>query len=190
MLSHKASSDDVKKLRGAITAELLREEISNYLNLYDMNVAVSTVNSYIAGSKYEYDLLLVKKSAIPYMGILYLPEDVIAIVECKAGGLFDVDKDTDNIAKAVNSAQNINNKIRFGYITISENVPINEYNYYGKPTIKHWDLTVKYLNEKIHGMNASYAVTLHQGKNLCDKGTDEEFTRFVDFLVGDSRKGN
>lgn len=186
MKMHQGSSEDAKKLRGAVAAELLRREIHNYLKYHNKPFKVSTVNSYIAGSKFEYDLLLVKENASPYMELLYSPEDVIAIIESKAGGLFEVNKDTDNIAKAVNCAQMMNPNIRFGYITMSENVPMNEYNRKGEPTVKHWDLTVKYLEEKIQGLIISYAVTLHQGKNLCDQGLDKEFDDFIEFLIGEN----
>lgn len=186
MKMYQGSSEDAKKLRGALAAELVKREIDRYLKCYNKPFKVSTANSYIAGSKFEYDLLLVKENASPYMGLLYFPEDVIGIIESKAGGLFEVNKDTDSIAKAINCAQKINPNIRFGYITMSENVPINQYNRKGEPTVKHWDLTVKYLNEKIDGLTASYAVTLHQGKNLCDMGLDEEFNSFIEFLIGEN----
>lgn len=183
MKMYQGSSEDAKKLRGAVAAELLRREIDRYLKYSNKPFKVSATNSYIAGSKFEYDLLLVKENACPYMDLLYLPEDVIAIIESKAAGLFEVNKDTDSIAKAVNCAQKINPDIRFGYITMSENVPINLYNRKGEPTVKHWDSTVKYLDEKIQGLTASYAVTLHKGKTLCDEGLDEEFHAFIEFLA-------
>ena len=185
MMLYEGSSEDAKKLRGALATELLRQEINKYMKSHNKPFKVSAMNSYIAGSKFEYDLLLVKESAEPYMGLLYMPEDVIGVIESKAGGLFDVNKDTDNIAKAVNRAQKINPNIRFGYITMSENVPVNQYNRNGEPTVKHWELTVKCLNEKIHGLVVSYAVTLHQGKTLCDKGLDEEFVDFMKFMIGE-----
>ena len=39
------------------------------------------------------------------------------------------------------------------------------------------------LDEKIQGLTASYAVTLHKGKTLCDEGLDEEFHAFIEFLA-------
>lgn len=183
MKQNQGKSEDAKKLRGAVAVELLRQEITNYLIDNKKPFKTSAVNSYIAGSKFEYDLLLVKESSKPYMGLVYRPEDVVAIIESKAGGLFNVDNDTNNIAKAVNRALEINSNIRFGYITISENVPVNLYNHYGKPTIKHWDLTKKYLNDKIVGETIIYAVTLHKGKKLCDEGSDDEFYDFIRNLI-------
>lgn len=183
MNKYGGKSEDAKKLRGALAAELLKEEMNIHLQNINAPFHLSGVNCYIAGSKFEYDLLLVKKNATPFMGIVYYPEDVVAIIESKAGGLFDVKKDTDNIAKAVNCAKSINPDIRFGYITMSENVPVNEYNRNGNPTVRHWDLTVQCLNEKICGEVVSYAVTLHQGKSVCDTGKDKEFEQFIDFLI-------
>ena len=157
--------------------------MERYLGDNSKPFKISSLNSYIAGSKYEYDLLLVKRNAKPFMELVYHPDDVIAIIESKANGLFDANVDTSNIAKAVNRAREINPKIRFGYITVSENVPVNEYKKDGTPTIKHWDLTEQYLNEKLKGLNAIYAVTLHKGRDLCDEGSDDEFNKFLEWLT-------
>lgn len=175
-----------KKLRGALAVQLLRQEITNYLCDAGKPFKVSEMNAYIAGSKYEYDLLVVKKDAQPYMGLLYRPEDVVSVVECKAGGLFDLEKETDNIAQAVNGAIDVNPDILFGYITISENVPKNDTNRNGTPTVNHWEQTWELLSKKVKGETCCYAVTLHQGKreNICDKGNDREMKDFIKFLIG------
>lgn len=173
-----------KKLRGAVAVELLRQEINTYLESEGEPFKASMMNSYIAGSGYEYDMLVVKKDAKPFMGLVYLPEDVVADVECKAGGLFDLDKDTDNIAKAANTATDVNPEIRFGYITISENVPVNEYNRNGEPTVKHWKETQDLLDDKLKGNSAFYAVTLHQGKNPYGESDDSVLEKFIKFLIG------
>lgn len=148
MLSYNADAKKAKKLRGTIAAELLKQFINEYFNKNNKPYKVSNVNSFIANSKYEYDLLIVKESAEPFLGIVYRPEDVIAIIECKAGGLFKVENDTSNIAKAVNCAIEPNSHIKFGYITMSENVPVNNYRSDGNPTYNHWDETNEYLNKK------------------------------------------
>ena len=141
---------------------------------------------YIAGSKYEYDLLVVKKDAQPYRGLLYRPEDVVSVVECKAGGLFDLEKETGSIAQTANGAINVNPDILFGYITISGNVPKNDTNRSGNPTLNHWEQTWNLLKDKVNGKTCYYAVTLHQGKreNICDKGDDMEMKDFIRFLIG------
>lgn len=182
MSKYHSNALNAKKLQGAIAVELLKQEIDTYLETSNKPLKASAVNSYIAGSKYEYDLLIVKNNAVPYMNLLYSPDDVIAILECKAGGLFKVERDTNNITTAINCALELNPKARFGYITMRENVPVNLYHPSGKPTVKHWDLTKEYLTQNIHGLTAVYAVTLHKGKNLCDNGSDEEFNNFLNFL--------
>lgn len=177
------NSEDAKKLRGAVASELLRQELDRYITEHRRTLKVSPVNAYIAGSKFEYDLLVVKAGAEAYMNLVYRPEDVVAVIESKAGGLFDVDTDTSNIAKAVNRALTLNPQIRFGYITMSENVPVHAYKKNGEPTVKHWELTNQYLQDKIEGKCAIYAVTLHQGKQLCDEGSDKEFEDFASMLT-------
>ena len=182
---YNTGSEYPKKLKGAMTTELLRQEITQFLADNNEPFKTSAIDSYIAGSKYEYDLLIVKEDAEAYMGLVYQPDDVIAVIESKAGGLFDLEKDTDNIAQAANRAKELNSDICFGYITISENVPINSYNSQGNPTVKHWDLTKEYLSDKIQGKSAIYAVTLYKGKEICEEGSDDEFYDFVKHLIGE-----
>ena len=183
MEHYHSNLEDAKKLRGAVAAELLRQELDRTIATRGKALKVSQVNAYIAGSKYEYDLLVVKAGAEAYMNLVYRPEDVVAIIESKAGGLFDVYADTSNISKDVNKAFSLNPKICFGYITMSENVPVHEYKKNGEPTVKHWELTNQYLQNKINGKCAIYAVTLNQGKQLCDEGSDEEFEDFVSMVT-------
>lgn len=183
MEQHQGSMENAKKLKGAVASELLRREIARYLSDNKEPFKPSAVNSYIAGSTHEYDLLLVKESAEPYLGLIYQPEDVIAVIECKAGGIYKIDTDTDQIATAVNRAIETNPEIQFGYITITENVPVHD-TYRGKPTVKHWNMTGEKLREKINGDPIVYAVTLHKGKELCDEGSDDEFYDFVRALIG------
>ena len=69
-----------KKLRGALAVELLRREIDAQLKKMGKPLKTSGMNVYIAGSDYEYDLLIVKKDAEPFMGLVYRPEEVAALV--------------------------------------------------------------------------------------------------------------
>ncbi len=164
---------------------MLRRELDQYLTAHDLPLCVSQGNRYIAGSKFEYDLLLVRPDAEAYLGLVYRPEDVVAVIECKAGGLFDLEGGTNNIAEAANRAVSLNPNIRFGYITICENVPVHSYKKDGTPTVKQWELTKQYLQEKIAGTCVIYAVTLQQGRHLCDEGSDKEFEDFVSMLIGE-----
>ena len=172
-----------KKLRGAIAVELLKQLIEEYFYNNSEPYKVSAVNSYMIGSKYEYDLIIIKQTAVAFMGIVYHPEDVIAIIECKVGGLYNVENDTDYIAKAVNCAIEINSNIMFGYITMSENVPVNDKKRDGSPTFRHWDKTIECLEQKISEDIVIYAVTLDKGKKLFDKGSDTEFYKFIRHLI-------
>lgn len=168
--------------------ELLSQSIQKFLLENNEPFKVSAMNSYIAGSNSEYDLLIVKKNAEPYINLVYYPDDVVAVIESKAGGLYNIAKNTDDIASAANAALILNSNISFGYITIGENVPVNDVDSKtGKSHINHWNDTYKFLKEKIHGKCQPYAVTLHHGrKNVFDEGSDEEFEDFIRFLIGKS----
>lgn len=175
-----------KKLKGAIVANLFKRNIEEIIRKHNLEdkVKISANNVYIAGSKNEYDLLIVKTEAEPILGFVYKAEDVIAVIESKGNGLYNLDMDTDNIASAVNNATKLNNKIKFGYITLTENVPVNEVNKYGQPTVKQWDETQRYLDDKIKASRAYYAVTLHRGKEI-EAGPDNELEDFVHYLISD-----
>ena len=136
------SASNAKKLRGGVCAEMLRKKIIEYVQANNNPVNVSPVNSYILGSKYEYDMLVVKSNAEPVCEICYRPEDVISVIESKAGGLMSVKNETSNISKAVNRAWELNNSIFFGYFTIGENIPKNEFKADGTETVNHWKLTI------------------------------------------------
>lgn len=179
-----------KKLKGAVTTELIKQQIVEYFMSNGKNYKVSNVNSYIAGSKWEYDLLIVKDDSEPFLGQVYRPEDVIAIIECKANGLYNLKSDPKTIINAANCAIELNENIKFGYITMSENVPVNEYKKDGSATVKQWDITQKLLGENIKGKTIIYAVTLYRGKKgnklkIYEEGSDEEFIDFVNYLIED-----
>ena len=171
-----------KKMRGAVTAELFRAEIERYLVNHKEPYKVSGVNSYIAGADFEYDLLVVKKDAEPFCNLIYRPEDVVAVVESKTNGIYDVQNDTDNIAKVANRAKELNPSITFGYITLSEVVPVRQM------SKDVWGQTQESLDQKVHGAKVIYAVTLRKGKMIWDKGSDEEFTEFVEYLIDNKKE--
>lgn len=188
MQKYKGDAKDAKKLKGDLVAELLKKLIDDYLCENGIQYKVSNVNSYIAGSKYEYDMLIINKHAETYMGRIYATEDVISIVECKTSGLYNIPKDTDIIASAINRAIELKADIRFGYFTMWENIPVNDYNYKGKPTINQWDKTKEFLNDKIRGEVFLYAATLRKGKKECYNYSDKEFYNFIDELVLNNKK--
>lgn len=181
------SDRGAKKLKGALMVELLKKEIENFLVESNEPFKVSAMNTYIAGSCSEYDLLIVKENAKPYMNLVYRPDDVVAVIESKAAGLCTVDSETDNIAKAANAAIALNSEISFGYITLGENIPVNDFDpKTGKPHINHWNDTYTFLKEKVHGRCQPYSITLHQGgwERVVDEGSDEDFRYFINFLIG------
>ncbi len=172
--------DGTNQMKGAIATKLIREEMGN---LVGVEFTVSTENSFIEGSPYEYDLLVVRKDAMPSFGNVYRPEDVIAVVECKANGLFDPERDSSTIALAANAAYELNPSIRFGYISMTERMPEHEEKRNGKEPAKFWELTKAYLRRKLKMFSVLYAVTLAQGKDILDGGSDAEFHEFVDTLA-------
>lgn len=173
-----------KKLHGAITTEVVRQKLFQWLEQHHVDASVSSQNVYIAGSPYEYDLLIVRTNAEAFLNVLYQPKDVLAVIECKSSGLFNVGQDTTCIANAVNCAVNLNSQLRFGYLTLWERIPSKAFKRNGCPTVNHWNLTQKLLMEKIHCPKAIYAVTLQQGKTTCDEGSEDELDQFVSMLVG------
>ena len=186
-LKYNADSGDAKKLNGLLAANLLRRELVRYFLEHALPYTVSPVNSYVIGSKYEYDLLIVKADAQPFSDYLYTPDDVITVIESKAGGLMNVKNECENIAQAFNAAHILNRTIRFGYITVGENVPVHEVNRLGNPTVNHWELTQYYFKENLDAdaERKIYAATLHKGNrnNLCDEGSDEAFLEFIEALL-------
>lgn len=174
-----------KKMRGAIFAECVKRGIQEKLeesNVDDYYI-ISDNNVYVKGSPYEYDLLILKKNCNPDYKVVYNPQDVVACIECKAGGLYNLESETESIAKAANKLYVLNNAVSFGYITLWENTPINKVKSNGDVTIDQWKLTYKYLSDKIiSDKQLSYAVTLKKGKNIIGP-VETEFTEFVNFLI-------
>jgi len=169
-----------QKGKRAIATDLIREEVGN---LVDMEYTISSVRSRIEGSDYEYDLLVVRKDAVPSFGKTYRPEDVAAVIECKANGMDDPEKDSSSIAIAANAAHELNPEIRFGYITMNGKVPEQTGTNSARSTMGLWELTRTYLKRKLNMSSVIYAVTLAQGKDMLDDGSDAEFHAFVNALT-------
>lgn len=175
-----------KKLHGALTALVVRQALLQWIEMNHIAAEVSGQNVYIWGSNYEYDLLLIRKGAKAFYGLVYEPSDVLAILECKCSGLFRVDSESGRIAKAVNRAVELNSQIRFGYVTMWERIPVNKVNWYGGATVNHWEQTQEMLGEKIACPCAIYAVTLSpsQKKAVYDENSQKEFEQFASMLLG------
>lgn len=159
------------KYKGKVANELLRNEVSNIIKKNNLPLKVSEINAFVVGSKYEYDLLILKENSL-CNNFAYNYEDVKAIIECKVNGLYDPEKNTDSIAKAINEVRRLNNDIAFGYVTFSEVVPKN------KTSVHYWDLTVKFLHQKVTYSHL-FAVTLRTGNKVINSTTPEDFEKFI-----------
>ena len=167
-------SDEYKgysKYKGKVANELLRNEVSNIIKKNNLPLKVSEINAFVVGSKYEYDLLILKENSL-CNNFAYNYEDVKAIIECKVNGLYDPEKNTDSIAKAIDEVRRLNNDIAFGYVTFSEVVPKN------KTSVHYWDLTVKFLHQKVTYSHL-FAVTLRTGNKVINSTTPEDFEKFI-----------
>ena len=171
-------SDEYKgysKYKGKVANELLRNEVFNIIKKNNLPLKVSEINAFVVGSKYEYDLLILKENSL-CNNFAYNYEDVKAIIECKVNGLYDPVKNTDSIAKAVNEVRRLNKDFSFGYITFSEVVP--KY----KTSVHYWNLTEKFLKEKVIGSHL-FAITLRTGNQVIKTTTTEDFEKFILKLI-------
>lgn len=159
------------KYKGKVANELLKDEVSNVLKKNSLPFKVSEINAFVAGSKFEYDLLILKDDANSD-NFAYKNEDVKAIIECKVNGLYDPEKNTDSIAKAINEVRRLNKDVAFGYVTFSEVVPKKE------TSVHYWDLTKKFLHQKVTYSHL-FAVTLRTGNKVIDSTTPEDFEKFI-----------
>lgn len=78
-----------KKVSGSIAANLIKKYIELVLAAEKLPYEVSPINSYIYGCSTEWDALLLKKNARDEFGCgLYEAQDVVAVLEFKASGIF------------------------------------------------------------------------------------------------------
>ena len=159
------------KYKGKVANELLKDEVSNVLKKNSLPFKVSEINAFVAGSKFEYDLLILKDDANSD-NFAYKNEDVKAIIECKVNGLYDPEKNADSIAKAINEVRRLNKDVAFFYVTFSEVVPKKE------TSVHYWDLTKKFLQQKVTYSHL-FAVTLRTGNKVIDSKTPEDFEKFI-----------
>lgn len=173
------------KIRGAlfndVVRELLVEELDNQFGAG--SYVVSLPNSYILGSKYEYDLLVMKGDAKVLELRFFLPTDVLAIVECKTGGLYNVRADVERVSKSVNAGLKLNPSIRFGYISLWENFPKNLTNRDGRPTVNHREQTKNGLLELIEGKVSTLFLTTKTSHKIIEASSDDDFKQFAFSLV-------
>lgn len=170
-----------KKLHGALTAELVREALTEYFIQNSLPFKVSKQNVYIIGLPTEFDILIVKIEAEPYLSVLYNPEDVVAIIEVKMTGLLvDPKKEATGILTAADRVYDLYPHIAFGYLTMRENSPTNSVSVFGQPTVDHWRITQEILGQ-MRQRNAQLAIVYHNaGKDdVCDDSEWETFIRHL-----------
>jgi hypothetical protein len=97
--------------------------------LQENGIPVSTRDVFIRGIPIEFDLIVPRHGARdPVHGILYEPEDVVAVLEIKASGLFDYNsKSRIEACREKVLKENLN--IFFGYVTLSENQKFHAKNF-------------------------------------------------------------
>lgn len=119
------SKSNYKKIHGNLVATTLRKYILNIINYYGLNYKVSIGNSYLKGSPVEWDLLILKDSA---MGInntnIYNAGDCVCILEIKKSGIYNMGDFQKNIKRQIDNINYIrkteNPNLKFGYISFEE----------------------------------------------------------------------
>jgi hypothetical protein len=112
------------KYVGALTAEVIRQALQND------GIPVSSRDVFIQGIPIEFDLIVPRHdAACPTDGILYKPDEVIAVLEIKASGLFDY-KSKNRIETCRDKVQELNPNVFFGYVTLSERKSFHDKNFH------------------------------------------------------------
>lgn len=115
------------KIVGNLNTMTLRKYISSILNYYGLDFKVSNCNAFIKGCPIEWDLLVLKDTAIDINNTnVFNPDDVICVFEFKTSGLMRTT--FNNIEDAFKRQfewikkfrKDVNRKIPFGYISFSE----------------------------------------------------------------------
>ena len=101
------------KYVGAVAIEYIR------LGLKQNDIPVSQRNVFIEGVPIEIDLLIPGKNVIPKNGILFEPDDVLAVLEIKNSGAFG-ENTIKKVKRDFEIITNKNPKIRCYYVTLME----------------------------------------------------------------------
>ena len=102
-----------KKFIGALTMEIVRNE------LITRGLIVSNRNVFIEGISNELDLLILRPNSTHKENLLYNPEDVLYCLEIKFRGIYNK-SGIETITNIFNKINEINDKIKCTYLTISE----------------------------------------------------------------------
>lgn len=116
------------KLKGALVANLIKKYIEETIISYELPYKVSENNVYIQGYAVECDLLIIKQDSKPIFEAppIYRSEDIIAIIESKATGIFIDKKNPKNpFYNELCMVKKLNDDgfdVNFGYISLSEQI--------------------------------------------------------------------
>lgn len=171
------------KLNGAIAALTFKRAIEDVLAEAGLSgkYKVSGNNVYISGLDTEFDLLLLKAEACEICGLpLYDPADVVAVLECKASGIFSIAADgTCADLKKLTDSYNFlvakNPNIRLGYMTVGERIPVKQ------GSKDFWEATQRCFAKSVpQGYYALYADTLYHNPGApVHIAPEQEWTQFV-----------
>ncbi len=109
----------VKKLSGAIAVEVLRFVLSN------LDIVVSNRDVYVANIPNELDLLILRPGSNPVCNLIYLPADVMAVLEVKYLGSFGYEA-LEKIKKDFETIHTKYPTIQCIYVTIWERETYSE----------------------------------------------------------------
>jgi hypothetical protein len=128
------------KYVGAVTVETIRQALQN------VGIPVSARDVFIHGIPIEFDLIVPRRGAPdPVDGILYKPEDVVAVLEVKASGLFGYNL-RERIEYCHAKVREKNPNIFCGYVALSERQTFQEKNF-GKD-IPEWVFTLFWYRQE------------------------------------------
>jgi len=115
LVSNAKNSFGVKcaKFAGALTVEIIKHHLENH------GIYVSPRDVFIKGIPIEIDLLIPKKGITPEYGILYEPQDVLAVLEVKNYGAFG-EATVNRIKSNFHRIHRINKKLYCAYVTLME----------------------------------------------------------------------
>ncbi|MBI2917326.1 MAG: hypothetical protein HYY01_04955 [Chloroflexi bacterium] len=101
------------KFVGAVTVEVLRRQLATE------GVPTSQRDVFIHGLELEIDLLVLKREVQPRYGVLFQPEDVLAVIEIKSNGSYG----QGSITRLLNDYRKVDGLgqgIYFAYVTFTE----------------------------------------------------------------------
>lgn len=113
MKSTESFGPKCSKYSGAVTVEWLRQAFRKH------GIHVSHRDVFIKGLPIEFDLILPRDGATPNLGLLYEPEDVRAVIEVKAKGVFGKDG-LDRINQTFKIVQDSHPHVHCAYVTLTE----------------------------------------------------------------------